>query len=145
MPADPELLAQLRPVRLPPELQVFAWADVFAASALGILAALALLAVLRLATRRRETPLAAARRELAALRDLPAEDRLFRQAVLLDRLAAQRSKASRRRARTGDALKRARAVIGDALYRPGGTADPDAVDRAILDLAGALRRSGREA
>ena len=132
-------------MRLPPELQVFAWADVFAAAALGILAALVLLAVLRLATRRRETPLAVARRELLALRELPAEDRLFRQAVLLDRLAAERGQANRRRARTGDALKRARAIIGAALYRPGGTADPDAIDTAILDLAGSLRRSGGEA
>ncbi|MEH6719642.1 MAG: hypothetical protein V7704_12240 [Aurantimonas endophytica] len=145
MPADPDLLAQLRPVRLPPELQVFAWADVFAAVALGILAALALLAVLRLATRLQETPLAVARRELAAARGLPVEQRLFRQAVLLDRLATERERASRRPGQTGSALARARATMGDALYRRGGAADPEAIDAAILEFAGSLRRSGRGA
>lgn len=145
MPADPDLLAQLRPVRLPPELQAFAWADVFAAVAVGILAALLLLAVLRLATRRQETPLAIARRELAAARDLSCDERLFRQAVLLDRLAAERGRASRRPARTGSALARARAMMGDALYRPGSAADPEAIDKAILAFAGSLRRSGRGA
>ncbi|HEX2019082.1 MAG TPA: hypothetical protein VGO17_09110 [Aurantimonas sp.] len=133
MPADPELIAQLRPVRLPPEWQAFAWADVFAAIAIGVLAALVLLLVLRLATRRRETPLMVARRELAAASDLPGDERLFRQAALLDRLAGKRSRA---------APAAIRAKIGEALYRPGGLADPDAVDAAILAFARSRRRSG---
>ncbi|NDV85350.1 hypothetical protein GTW51_01400 [Aurantimonas aggregata] len=145
MPADPDLLAQLRPVRLPPELQAFAWPDVFAAVALGILAALVLLAVLRLATRRQETPLAIARRKLAAAKDLPTDKRLFRQAVLLDRLSTGKEQASRRPANTATALTRAKAAIGDALYRPGGANDPDAIDTAILTFAGSLPRSGRGA
>lgn len=145
MPADPDLIAQLRPLRLPPEWQGFAWADVFAAAALGILAALLVLLLLRLATRRRETPLALARRELAGARDLSGEERLFRQAVLLDRLAAERGRASRRPARADSALARARASLADSLYRPGAAADPDAIDAAILAFAGTLRRSGQGA
>jgi hypothetical protein len=74
-----------------------------------------------------------ARRELAAASDLPGDERLFRQAALLDRLAGKRSRA---------APARVRAIIGEALYRPGGSADPEAVDAAILSFARSRRRSG---
>lgn len=144
MPADPDLLAQLRPVRLPADFAAFAWTDVLAAASLGILAALALLVLLRLLTRRRETPLALVRRQLAAARALPAEDRLFRQAALLDRLGAQGSETTRRPPRRtgggGDATAETRARIRRSLYRPGAQPDLDAIDAAILALA---RRAGR--
>ena len=64
MSTDPDLVARLRPVRLPADFAAFDGSEVLAAAALGILAGLLLLALLHLVTRRRDTALTMARREM---------------------------------------------------------------------------------
>ncbi|MCD1644086.1 hypothetical protein [Aurantimonas coralicida] len=138
MSTDPDLVARLRPVRLPADFAAFDGSEVLAAAALGILAGLLLLALLHLVTRRRDTALTMARREIAAARLLPAEDRLFRQAALIDRL--RRDAAPARQGSRADSVAILREDIGASLYRPGATPDLDAIDAAILTMARSRRR-----
>ncbi|WP_370193925.1 MULTISPECIES: hypothetical protein [Aurantimonas] len=138
MSTDPDLVARLRPVRLPADFAAFDGSEVLAAAALGILAGLLLLALLHLVTRRRDTALTMARREIAAARLLPAEDRLFRQAALIDRL--RRHAAPARPGNRPDPTAILREDIGASLYRPGTTPDLDAIDAAILTMARGRRR-----
>ena len=143
MPADPDLIEALRPVRLPSGFEAFSWPVVCAAFSLGILVALLIVLVLRLVTERREGRLTIARRALAQASRLPGEARLFAQAALLDRLTAERAArgdlSSRRLNVTtqptnaGAALRQ---TIGEQLYKPGATPDFAAIDASILKLAG---------
>ena len=136
MQADPDLIASLRPVRLPSGFEAFSWPVVCAAFSLGIAIALLLILALRLVTDRRESRLTLARRDLMAASRLPDGERLFAQAALLDRLTAERNAE---RGLAGNAL---RETIGEQLYRPGARPDFSAIDAAILKIA-AERRIGR--
>ena len=149
MPADPDLIATLRPVRLPGGFEAFSWPLVCAAFSLGILLALLAILALRLVTDRRESRLGITRRELAAASQLPDGERLFAQAALLDRLTAEhgegpstagaRATGAAKPSAAGTDLRRA---IGEQLYKPGAAPDFDAIDTVILKLA-AERRIGR--
>lgn len=147
MTADPEMMAQLRTVRLPAGYQAFSWDVVLAALSLGILAALLVLLALRVVTRRRPTALSLARDELATARKLGERERLFRQAALLDRLVAGHGGTdgpdADDRSGAGAEIADMRKTFRETLYRPGQSPDLDAIDRAILKVASSRARRGR--
>ena len=149
MPAAPDLIEALRPVRLPGGFEAFSWPLVCAAFSLGILVALLIVLGLRLVTDRRESRLTITKRDLAAASRLPDEQRLFAQATLLDQLSAERFADSNRAASTRDGPARPmtagtalRRTIGKHLYKPGASPDFGAIDASILQLA-AERPIGR--
>lgn len=120
MPTQAEVVATLHPVRLPADFARLGWQDGLAALSLGILAGLILLILVRPLLTRKPDPRAALRAELARIRTLPAQERLFRQAALL--------------ARVSDAVPRAE-DWRQALYRKDMAVDLDALEARILQLA----------
>ena len=81
----PQIVQDLHPPRLPLDYVQLGPAEVLAAFGIGLLAALALMALLRPALHRRRPPAEALEAALAALRPLPPQDRLLAQAALLAR------------------------------------------------------------
>ncbi|CAM5365414.1 hypothetical protein FALB51S_01652 [Frigidibacter albus] len=80
-----QIVQDLHPPRLPLDYVQLGAGEVLAALGLGLLAALALMALLRPALHRRRRPAEALEAALAALRPLPPQDRLLAQAALLAR------------------------------------------------------------
>ena len=114
-----DIVAKLRPIRLPVNFATFDWHDHLAAFALGVFAALAVAAILAPLMTRRRSPTREIRLELEALRRLAPAERLYRQAAILARLGATPRQAMDWRT---------------ALYRPGVSLDLDALDREIVSL-----------
>ncbi|GGH50648.1 hypothetical protein GVY41_05070 [Frigidibacter albus] len=79
----PQIVQDLHPPRLPLDYVQLGPPEVLAALGLGLLAALALMALLRPALHRRRPPAEALEAALADLRPLPPQDRLLAQAALL--------------------------------------------------------------
>jgi len=131
MATDTELAAQLTPVRLPESLAVASPQDLAAAFSLGLLAAVVLVLLLRPLMRRRISRRQQIETELAALRDLPAAQRLYRQTAILAALHDERGALSAGVGRESEP---------DSVYRPGSLLDPDDLDRKIIEVASSPRR-----
>ncbi|UOM35566.1 hypothetical protein [Acuticoccus sp. I52.16.1] len=117
MDAD-ALVAQLRPIRLPADYATLGLADALAAFALGVAAAILVVALVRPLLARREDPAADAERQIEALRAAPAEARILGLAHLLARLDPER-----RAPRPDD--------LDTALYARRAPADPAALAAAV--------------
>lgn len=117
-----EIIDQLAPIRLPSEFTTFGPVDALVAFAFGILVAIAARAILPTLAVREESPLAMARRKIAALSGLGGHDRLFQLALLFREIAPGR--------RVGSA----------ALYDPDLAPDPTALEREVLAIARRQRR-----
>jgi hypothetical protein len=144
--ADETLLAGLRDIRMPAPTPDSALADGAAAAAIGLALALAMAAVMRVFTRRPAPPEALARRDLAALRGLPPEERLLAQVRILRGLAGAAGSepggwlaALDRRFGTDFFTRGEGAALG-GLYRPGLALDPDRLDAELDRLLAARRR-----
>lgn len=158
---EPErpLIERLHGLRLPPPpaepLWPLDWQSSLLAVAVGIGIGLLVLTLARWLRRRRPTGLAAACRSIAALPEgarLPAYARLLREAAG----SGSASPAVRRLsgsewlawldAQTGRTFFRdgAGKAFGDALYRPGATADWAALERTLPEVLASLAR-GRHA
>ncbi|WP_102957729.1 hypothetical protein [Mangrovicella endophytica] len=137
-----ELLEQLRPARLPAGYEAFNWHDLLAAFALGIVVALLLRLLLQLVAGRPEAPQARIARELTALEQLPASERLVGQARIY---RALRSDSPTIRLEAGDQAAPGNGAspeldwdrrLSAALYRREDvTFDLDAFDAEILRRA----------
>ena len=137
MAADPDLVAQLRPVRLPPGFDAFDFHGALAIFALALLAGLLLALLLRRLTVPRLTARRAAEHHLAAIRHLQADERLLRQSQLVAELKQRAQKTGQRGEPARQRLAELRTTIDAELYRPKPALDPDALDTAILDVVGA--------
>lgn len=122
-----ELVARLRPIRLPEDFATFGPSDALAAFSLGVVLALAALALMRPLLARRTDPLARARAEIARLSRLPTGERAYRLALLLDRFDP-----ARRTPRPAN--------LGATLYRPEADADLADLETAVLATAKSARR-----
>ena len=136
MAADPDLVAQLRPVRLPPDFTAYDWHGGLAIFALALIAGLALAFVLRVFTQARVSAKAAAARELALARSLAPDQRLVRQSRLVAALKQRAEEKGRHTEAARRQLAEIRAAIDAELYRPSPGLDPDALDAAILKTFG---------
>lgn len=85
----PAIVQDLHPPRLPLDYVQLGPTEVLAAFGLGLLAALALIVLLRPVLHRRRPPAEALEAALAEARALPAQDRLLAQAALLARHGGQ--------------------------------------------------------
>lgn len=139
--ADPDLVAKLRPVRLPPGFDAFDWHGALAVFSLALLAGLILALVLRALTAPRPSVATEARRDLHAARRLSPDERLLRQAAVVAALRRHAEAKGARGEATREHLAALRASIGANLYRQDAALDPDALDAEILGAiaAGPMR------
>ncbi|TFF17756.1 hypothetical protein E3C22_23190 [Jiella endophytica] len=141
MGADPDLIAKLRPVRLPPGFTAFDWHGGLAIFALALVAGLALAVLLRAFTVPRLSERSLAARQLDAARRLAPEARLLSQSQLVAALERSVRTKGRHGERAGRQLAEIRARIDAELYRPTPRLDADGLDAAILEaLPGRGRR-----
>ncbi|MBO0904600.1 hypothetical protein [Jiella sonneratiae] len=133
--ADPDLVARLKPVRLPPGFDALDWNGILAVFALALVAGLVLALILRAFTAPRLSEGEAAERALAAERGLSPADRLLGQSRLVARLA-RRQDGGRAAAAAARRLAELKATIDAELYRREPALDPDAVEAAILEALG---------
>ena len=134
--ADPGLVTQLRPVRLPPGFDAFDWHGAVAIFSLALLAGLALALILRALSVPRRSIAAEATDGLDAARDLSPEERFVRQAAIVAALKCNADGEGKRGEAVRQRLAALRASIDAELYRPNPTHDPDALDAEILGALG---------
>lgn len=124
-----EVVAELRPIRLPESIATFGPLDALGAFAWGVLAAMLLMLVLRPLFARRARPVETARAEIARLATLEAGQRIHGLARLIDSLDPDR------RARPDG--------LTQALYDPSAVIDPALLETAALEAARSARRRPR--
>lgn len=118
-----ELVAQLRPIRMPAEFAAFGWREALAAFSLGLLLTLLLLPIARPFLVSRDDPRAQAEAEIARLSREALPARLHGLATLLHRLGS-----------------RIPETLRPALYDPDAEADAAALEALIRDAARKARR-----
>ncbi len=124
MSAADDIVARLRPIRLPAEFASFGFQDYFAIFGLGMLAGLALILLLRFAFKGSENPQATARRAIEKLRDEPDAIRLMELARLRATFDPQAVPPDWR----------------EALYKPGATPDFGVIEAEVMAAAQLGRR-----
>lgn len=136
---EPDLIAELRPIRLPPGFDAFDFSGALAIFSIALLAGLLITLLLRLAT----VPKADPRRDVIELLDAAKSvqpgERLLAQARALDLLErltpkTRRMVGSASRSRSSERLAHLRGEISDAIYRPEPKLDCDRIDLEIRDL-----------
>lgn len=133
---DPDLVAKLRPVRLPPGFDAFDWHGALAIFSLALLAGLVLALVLRALSTPRRSIAAEAEHGLDAARGLSPEERFVRQAAIVAALKSHAETTGKPGEETRRRLAALRASIDAELYRPNPALDPDALDAEILGAIG---------
>ena len=135
MAAEVDLAEQLHPARLPADFFSVSIQDLLAAFGVGILVAVALYFMLRPFVRRQVSALARVTTQLRDSRTLPSQERVFRQAAILDELRGNDEQ-------NDDQDSEAETQATDwkeALYRPGVAVDHDALDDRILRIAARVK------
>ncbi|NDW04154.1 hypothetical protein [Jiella pacifica] len=134
--ADPDLVEQLRPVRLPPGFDAFDWHGALAIFSLALLAGLVLALMLRALTAPRRSLAAEAKDGLDTARGLSPAERFVRQAAIVAALKRDAEAKGKRGELAYARLAAIRAGIDAELYRPHPALDSDALDAAILGAIG---------
>lgn len=135
--ADPGLVTQLRPVRLPPGFDAFDWHGALAIFALALLAGLVLALILRALSVPRPSIAAETEDALDAARHLSPEERLLRQAAVVAALKRDAETKGKRGEAARQRLAALRVTIDAELYRPEPALDPDRLDAEIYGAIGA--------
>ncbi|EAU40725.1 hypothetical protein FP2506_03324 [Fulvimarina pelagi HTCC2506] len=137
---DPDLIAELRPIRLPPGFEAFDLSGTLAVFSIAVLAGLALALMLRLATEPKPSIRRAVTEKLEAAKALQPGDRLLAQAQALGLLETSFARKRRKpKIDAFDLIGRLKTEISEAIYRREPGLDCDRIDRDIL----ALTRTGR--
>ena len=122
-----QLVAQLRPIRLPEDFATFGLLDALGAFAWGALAAMLLMLVLRPLFVRRIRPVEIAKGEIERLAGLDLKERVHGLARLLDSLDPDRNRAKVE-------------GLSPALYDPSARIDPALLENAALEAARSARK-----
>ncbi|MCQ0987601.1 hypothetical protein [Jiella marina] len=130
MDADPDLLAQLRRVRLPPGFDTLDWHGGLAIFSLAVLGGLLIVLLVYAVTEPRRSPRREAETALRRAASLSPGERLLHQARVVAGL--QGTLTSSRHAPLNDRLAVIKTEIETALYRPHPAVDCEAMDAAIL-------------
>lgn len=130
MDADSDLLAQLRPVRLPPGFDALDWHGGVAVFSLAIFGGLLIALLVYAISEPRRSPRRMAETALGQAAGLSTGERLLHQAKVVAGL--QGALAGPRHAPLNDRLAAIRSEIETELYHPHPSLDCEAVDAAIL-------------
>ncbi|MEN3791899.1 hypothetical protein [Fulvimarina sp. MAC3] len=137
---DPDLIAELRPIRLPPGFDAFDLSGALAVFSLAILAGLLLAVLLRLATVPKPSIRRAVIERLDGAKQLEPGERLLAQAQAIGLLETGFEKRRRKpKLKSTEPLERLKTEIHQALYRRDPGLDCDRIDREILGLVGKAR------
>ncbi|MER0239061.1 hypothetical protein [Fulvimarina sp. MAC8] len=133
---DPDLIAELRPIRLPPGFDAFDLFGALAVFSVAVIAGLLLALLVRLATEPRPSLRRAVAQKLDAARNLQPGERLLAQAQTLGLMESTFTRKRRKpKPESTEFLERLKAEISEAVYRREPGLDCDRIDRDILDLA----------
>ncbi|RFC65466.1 hypothetical protein DYI37_06530 [Fulvimarina endophytica] len=138
---DPDLVADLRPIRLPEGFEAFDLQGALAVFSVAILIGLLLAYGVSLASERKPSLRRAIAHDLAEARTLAPAERLLAQSRALAALE-EKLKAGRRKpvaAATRSGVLALKSELSHSLYAPAPDIDLERVDREILGLATAAR------